>query len=361
MLRLQVYVLRRLFGSLALILLVVGTVFFLGQTVALLARTPDVGPSFVLSILPALLPVTLSFTLPLAFLVALTLTYGRMADDQEVLAARMAGFHPWVVAAPGIFAGVLLSLACLHLQGTLVPRALGIQKRIEQDILKRFVEIVERGARTSFVNRDFKLSWTGVEDGDLVDVRISKGGVSSAASQEIRAARGRLGTDVEGERLLFTLRDVVIVTGDGTSWTPVRVREELTYAVSAEDLFDIRAGDPNPKALTYAELLFRREVWPPGREVRWRVDAELFGRAALALAPFAFALCGVPLALLVGRGSRAAAALIGFGIAMAFYLLKEFGASLASRGSVPAAPAILASDALLAAVGVWLLRRVARS
>ena len=98
------------------------------------------------------------------------------------------------------------------------------------------------------------------------------------------------------------------------------------------------------------------------RESAFRRDLEreMYGRLSLALSPLAFALCGIPLALRAGKGSRAAAAVLAFGVAVAFFILWQAGSSLAAGGSLPPAPAMLAGDAVLGIAGAFLLRSVVR-
>ncbi|MCK6482018.1 MAG: YjgP/YjgQ family permease [Planctomycetaceae bacterium] len=338
--------------------LVVSTILFVGQTYQFLGRMPDVGLGFIAAVLPMFLPVTLALTLPLAFLVTAVLTYGRLADDNEVLAMRMAGIHPWAVAAPGVFAGAVLSFFCLDLQGHLAPAAVAGQDALRGDAYAQFLELVERGARNSFTHRDFRISWDGVERGELLGLRISRGGLEGGEAQEIHARRAVLQRDASGRILVFTLKEFLLVTSDGTRRASSR-GASTTIAIPAEELLAVRGSAAKPRALTYEELLFRRARLPEGSE-RWReMDLEIFGRISVALAPLCFALCGIPLALLVGKGSRAAAAVLAFGVAVAFYVAWQAGNGLAKSGALPAAPAMLAADVLLAAAGVVLLRKAA--
>lgn len=354
MLRLQFYVLRRLAVTLLLVVAVVSTVLFVGQTVRFLDRMPDVGPAFLLSVLPLFLPVTLALTLPMAFLVALVLTYGRMADDNEVIAMRMAGIHPWSIAAPGVFAGVAVAFACLHLQGNLAPRAIAAQDGIRTDAFRQFLEVVERAERNSFTTRDFKISWEGIEGGELRELHISRG--SGPGAQEIHAARGTLRRGEEGGVLVFTLRDFVMI-GSGEGAAPPTRGTGITFVIEAADLLGLQGGIAKPRALPRSELLFRMFRLPPGSPARMEVEKELWSRASVGLSPLAFALCGIPLALLVGKGSRAAAAVLAFGVALAYFVLWQVGNGLATAGTLPPAPAMLAGPAILGAAGIVLFRR----
>jgi lipopolysaccharide export system permease protein len=359
LLRLQFYVLRRLAATLALVVLVVSSVLFTGQIVQLLDRMPDVGLGFIVAVLPMFLPVTLALTLPFAFLVSAVLTYGRLADDNEVLAARMAGIHPWAVAAPGILAGAVLSFFCLELHGRLAPAAVAGQDSLRGDVFARFLEIAERGERNGFAHRDFKISWTGVQDGELRDLHISRGGLTTPETQEIHAARGILRRDPSGALLVFTLKDFLLVSGEPGRRVATR-GETWVFAVPAAELLAVQGRAAKPRALTHEDLLFRIFRVPPESVVHRDLQKELFGRLSLALSPLVFALCGIPLALLVGRGSRAAAAVLAFGVGVAYFVLWQAGSSLAAGGSLPPAPAMLAGDAVLGVAGALLLRAAVR-
>ncbi len=358
MLRLQLYILKRLAASFTLVVLVVSTILFVGQTVRFLERMPDVGLGFLVVVLPLFLPVTLALTLPLAFLVSVVLTYGRLADDNEVLAMRMAGIHPWAVAAPGVFAGVVVSFFCLDLQGNLAPSAIAGQDGIRGDAFRRLLEIVERGERNGFMARDFKISWGGVADGELSDLHISRGSGASG-TQEIHAARGVLRRDAGGQILVFSLRDFVMVAEEPGRRTTV-TGAATTYAVPASVLLSVQGGTAKSRALTYAQLLFRIFRMEPGGERRLEMEREVYGRVSIALAPLGFALCGIPLALLVGKGSRAAAAVLAFGVALVHFVLWQTGNSLATGGAAPPGPAMLAGNVVLLAAGAALLRVVVR-
>jgi lipopolysaccharide export LptBFGC system permease protein LptF len=338
---------------------VVSTVLFVGQTIQFLRRMPEVGLGFVVSVLPLFLPVTLALTLPFAFLVAAVLVYGRLADDNEVIAMRMAGIHPWAVVAPGVFAGAVLSFFCLDLQQNLAPAAVNAQDEVRGDIRRLFLEVVERAERNSFTMRGLKMSWERVEGGELVGLHISRSGDAPGSFQEIHAARGLLRKDPAGGTLVFDLRDCLVVDVREDGVLPSR-GALLVFTVPADQFLGRQGGTAKARALDYEGLLFRIFRLPPGAGVRRDMERALFGRISIALTPLVFALCGIPLALLVGKGSRAAAAILAFGVALAFFVLWQLGSSLSASGTLPAGPALLAGNGVLALGGAFLLRAVVR-
>jgi len=72
-------------------------------------KAPELGLLAMVKALPFILPEAFPITVPLSFLVACLLTYGRFADDNEFTAFRMGGLHPWHAIAPAVALGGLLS------------------------------------------------------------------------------------------------------------------------------------------------------------------------------------------------------------------------------------------------------------
>ena len=340
--------------------LVVSTILFIAQTVRFLDRMPDVGLGFIVSVLPMFLPVTLALTLPFAFLVAAVLTYGRLADDNEVIAMRMAGIHPWSIAAPGVFAGAVLSFFCLDLQGNLAPAAIAGQDTLRGDVHGRFLEIIERAERNSFTATSFKISWAGVADGELAGLHISRAGSAPDDFMEVHAERGALQKDPTGGVLVFHLKDYVWIRGEAGRRPWSTRGSGISFSIPASELLGIQGATTKARALPWKDILFRMFRMPPGSEVRGDFLREALGRVAIALAPLCFALCGIPLALLVGKGSRAAAAVLAFGVALAFFVLWQLGQNIAAGGSVPAEIAMFTANGVLAAAGAVLFAVVVR-
>ena len=100
--RLQRYILAELLAAFALIALIITGVLFAAMMLRFLHQLPDLGLLSVLQAAPYIAPAAFPITLPLSFLVACLLTYGRFSDDNEFLALQMGGIHPWHAAAPAM-------------------------------------------------------------------------------------------------------------------------------------------------------------------------------------------------------------------------------------------------------------------
>lgn len=80
-----------------------------------------VGPKQVLHLMGYFLPITLTFVLPIAALFATSLTYGRLASDNEIDACRASGINLLTLVYPGLALAVMVAIANLLLSFHVMP------------------------------------------------------------------------------------------------------------------------------------------------------------------------------------------------------------------------------------------------
>src|SRR5437016_12055083 len=78
-------------------------------------------PVQILGVIPLLIPSTLPYTLPTTTLFATCVVYGRLAADNEILALRASGINMIKVVWPGVFLGMITSIATLGLYYHVIP------------------------------------------------------------------------------------------------------------------------------------------------------------------------------------------------------------------------------------------------
>lgn len=116
---LQRYVLKDVLRTFFLALAVFTGVVLLGLIYEFVRAELSLGQMLVL--LPYGLPFTLPFTLPIAALLATSLTFGRLSVDNEITAIRTSGVPIYVIIAPMLVFGVLVSVCSLLLQDRVIP------------------------------------------------------------------------------------------------------------------------------------------------------------------------------------------------------------------------------------------------
>ena len=86
----QRYVLGALLSSFLMAMVALTTIFVLFIVMAEATRQ-GLAPQEVLMLVPYLIPGSLPYTLPVAVLFAVTIVYGRIAGDNEIMALKAAG------------------------------------------------------------------------------------------------------------------------------------------------------------------------------------------------------------------------------------------------------------------------------
>ena len=99
--------------AITMILLLAGIVTEAGQH--------GLAPRQILAAIPLLIPSTLPYTIPATTLFAVCVVYGRLSQDNEILAIRAAGINVFEVIKPGLVLGVAMSLMTMLLYFQIIP------------------------------------------------------------------------------------------------------------------------------------------------------------------------------------------------------------------------------------------------
>jgi lipopolysaccharide export LptBFGC system permease protein LptF len=79
--------------------------------------------SKVLDFVLLVIPFSLTFTIPWAFLTSILLSFGRMSADNEVTALRMTGQSMWRICRPVFLMSLLLASSCYYVNTSMAPAA----------------------------------------------------------------------------------------------------------------------------------------------------------------------------------------------------------------------------------------------
>jgi lipopolysaccharide export LptBFGC system permease protein LptF len=367
-LRIQRYILGLLAKNFLLVLVAVTALAFLGAMGQTVGQYAEVSLSLLLKRFPYLLPVTLSKALPLAILVSTLITYGRLSADNEILAVKMGGIHPFHAISPALVLGLSVTLLALVINNSLAPDAARKAREVTTDDLRIFLDNLEEQRVTRFWSRNVTMSWHEVdEDGWLTGfffkLRTNEDGAILGEAERARVTR-----DPAMTRLTFEFRDATISEGSLENRTSAK-RLKLSYPV---DQF-FRGGKrgrrkSNIESAELRYLIHRDPVLcaalqsaAPTLEGVRKFNVEFWSRIGLSAACLVFVLVGAPLGILFRRGSLIGATLLALVLALlVYYPLMLLGDNLASEGLVPPALGLLLPGIPLSLLGVILLHRVVR-
>ncbi|MBI3725260.1 LptF/LptG family permease [bacterium] len=374
---LERYVLLELLRTFALTLIAITFVFVLGTVFRLMKD--ELTYLQILRVLPYAVAYTFPYLVPMAFLVALTLSYGRLVADREVLALESCGIPARALATPAIVLAVILSLASLLLQAEWLPYCHQKKSEIERAVLEEVLSLGEGGPWT----RVFK------QQGFDIYVRHHKGPLLEGVV---------LHMDVEGQPTTITAE-----RGNVRSVLDERERPELVLELANvsmtrfsrnPDTFEpdepIRGhfdsyvhrqpmgGGGRTKTNDYSTWQLRELVAKETDARRFAgacglvagaaiavddrlegVPAEMAMRAAVATAPLIFLAIGFPLTIALRDPNRLVPFVYGIAAVSAFY----FGPMLVGRtlseepGGWPLWCFLGDATSLVAAAGFALLAR----
>ncbi len=339
-----------------------GVAFFM-LCITFLKRTPGIGLGFLVDVFPLFFPMALQFTLPLAVLTGVVMTFSRMAQDGEVTALAAAGIPIGVFARPVLAWAAIIAVLGFGLTDLAAPFAAGKLRQARRDIIHQ----LQTAFRSGLCDLDFgrgRISFQSFHGSEFKDLCLEWHRADGAPILW-RAERGSISV-TDDDRVVIALENAQEVLGRKTKHGEVSIR--LGRAEVERSLGDI-VGDSTMRrkrtGLQASELAYvaRRGIArAPGTRLN-SLDAleELARRTALSAAVFFFALIGIPLGLLSARGGRVGALLFGIGpVLIVYFPLVLLAANVGRRGTLPAFPALWTGNVLLLVVGLALLRRAGR-
>jgi LPS export ABC transporter permease LptF/LPS export ABC transporter permease LptG len=322
--------------------------------------TKNVPFALVMPLLLYMLPAFLALTLPMATLVAVLLVCGRLAGDLEVAALKASGVSPLRLFRPFLAAGIVVTLLIAWLTLMVGPWSSGAFQR-------QLFRILQSRAATGIKERTFSATFNQfviyVDEVSPSQVRLKGLLVSDERNPEqsriIVAREGRLLSDEAARRITLRFLDGSISESD--------VGDRRRFRQTYFSLYDMSLPVDSP--LTAASKEEKPEKQLPLRQLISEADrlhregqiatpyyVELHKRFALPVAALVFTLVGFPLGIRSHRGGRAVALGFSFGIVVSYYILYTSMEGFALRGRLPAGIAVWIPNAILALVGVAMLR-----
>jgi len=321
-----------------------------------------VSPVTVGFLLLCLLPSIAAMTLPMATLLASLMAMGRLAQDRELMAMKSAGISLVRLAAPVAGVGAALSIMLLFFNGTVLPEANSMYKKI-------FFEIVKKRATVAFKERVFVREFDQYllyfnkkvgNEGDLRDLCILD--LSIRPARFITARRGRLVVDQEAMKVKLNLEDGVVDqpldrVGDQYSRIKFAAYElalDIKQAFGGGRLFVKGISEMN-----YGDLLRAMGDQAQPNSDRRSFEVEFNQRIALAFAPLFCVLIGIPLGALARRGGGVGIVL-SLGVIFVYYVMLTLSQGFAESGNLPAWLALWIPNAFMAVAGALAFLAAAR-
>jgi lipopolysaccharide export LptBFGC system permease protein LptF len=350
----QLYVLRQLLVSIAFS--VAGLAVIVLPTVAIQAvnKLGAISVGMVARYLPLVVAELVPYLLPMAFLLGVVATYGRLAAERELIAINMAGIHPFKLTLPALLVALPLSFGTDRLLGEISPELKYQQRSLLRDAdVSRFLAGMSGRNLLTFGKNVLKSESTegSVRKNAELDMELEDG-----KHIKILAAEARI--EVEGDYLVVRMKDMRFLTDKMSSFGA-----NPTYSWKLSEIFPPQKKDKsNSKYRTNSDLsdALQDETLAPALRDEYRYEIQR--RHALAATYLLFLLLGLPTGVVLRSSTQLGAFTGAVGYAFLYYVLAmRLGKVLAETGVIAPFVAAWATNALFLAVGlVFFVRAILR-
>jgi lipopolysaccharide export system permease protein len=360
------------------------------------ASQQGLSPAQVLAVIPLLVPSTLPYTIPATTLFATSVVYGRLANDNEVLAIKAAGINVMkVVVWPGVLLGIVMSTATMALYYRLIPYTHYLLRT-------QFLNEVEESCYT-LLKKDRCIKQPGlnycmwvrqVQGKRLLEALFKRRDPKTGHYDVIaRAREAELRYDATNKQLLVHMHHCQLLgeNGGGRGYL-----QEKTWPVPLGDSLAIPMA-PKPRAMSYPELFeylhkMQQEVEARAAEIAltvtrlqltqppldlprhlenlksaqrqyqqeiYSVQTELCLRPALSFGCLCFVLVGCPVGIWFSRSDYLSAFISCFlPIVFIYYPLVLCGTNLAKQGRFNPVLDLWTANGLMVIIAAELFRRL---
>lgn len=345
------------------LVLVLGNVF--KEALDLLINR-DVPLRYLVFFVLCVLPFSMTYTIPWAFLTALLLVFGRMSADHEFTALRACGTSLARVCLPVLGLALLLSLLALWINTTVAPRAeLAMRNSLADMARSNPTSLLVPGEVTNhFSGRKIYVEEKLGEE--LRNVTIVELNEKAQPLSVITARRGVVSTGTEGKKMVLSLAEAVAESRTRGLETDLRgirhgmAAREFVMSVPLDELVDSNLLWRPLRTYRMGELLgllgenLEEKEWPSRSSVR----TEISKRFSLAMASIAFAFVAMPLGIVAQRRETSAGFGISLAVAFGYFFFVALSHSMQNNAAYHPWLLLWVPNILFTGIGLWLLLRL---
>ncbi|MCB9897617.1 MAG: LptF/LptG family permease [Planctomycetes bacterium] len=333
-------------------------VLVLASSLQVLQQVQGLSALTFLKSVPIFAASALDLVLPVATLVAVVLTYGRAAADNEVDTLRASGVHPFHLLVPGLVFGALMMLALLWASDEGTPLAERAKRRLTTEEDKSALVAAQLGSGEPVsIDSETTLTIGSIDEhGNARGILIQIWDEHWNLVRMIRSATGRIYVDETRGELVVELHDFHTVIGEGRSSGSMTIRRPILSV----------AADLPMRTFTTAQLIGweKRNERDGRRRGQYRplvIATEIAMRLSGSASCLLFVLLGFPVALRFRRSDRVGAFLVAFLLALFVYFpTVKVARTLASSKALPPEIAAWTGQAALLLLGLALSWRIFR-
>ena len=348
------YIIKDFLNSLAFAFLSLTFIILLGNLIKItdMIVTKGISPITAFKIFLYYAPYFVKYTLPLAMLLAVLLTMGRLIADNEIIAIRTAGISLWKILSIFLIVGLIISLSLYILNNRISPKLQYKSRVLIKNIYTKNINaLIEPGVfLDNFEN--FVLYVGDVKGNKLKNVYIYQTGggqntVTYAKRGEFISEKGILKLKLEdgfrdninlkNKKELYRLNFAVFFMN-------MPIKKKASSKVSKKPC------NMTPYELRSQIKYFRQKGMMPVK-----LYIEKYSRLSFSFSALVFVVLGFGVSLMVKHREKSINLGLAFLGALLYYILYLLGTTLAKRMIMPPFFAMWLPDVIILGAGLYLI------
>ncbi|HKZ18107.1 MAG TPA: LPS export ABC transporter permease LptF [Geobacteraceae bacterium] len=314
--------------------------------------------SDILRLIVYMLPSFCVVTIPMSFLLALLLAFGRLSADSEITALKASRISLYGLLPPATFFAAILFAVSMFMTVYALPWGNSAFKAFLYDVIKARITLSLKekvfndnvpGVVLYMDKYDHKRNF--ISDVLIYDDRKANEPVT------IFARTGAIATDPQKREIRLSLKNGSIHENPAVS--DYRLIEFANYDMS----INLSNSSPGVKTdeqdMSFSDLLHNIRNSDTDMAAKKNLQMEFHKRLSLPFACFVFVVIGIPLGMQNQRAGKAAGFSIGIGVILFNYILFSIGKNLGQKGLLHPAVAMWVPNLVLLGVGLYLFKKTA--
>ncbi len=376
------------------------TAIFVLFMVAAQAREVGLSPKDIVELVPYIIPSTLPYTIPVSLLFAVSVVYGRLAGDNEIIAVKTAGVSVMSVLWPTFNLAIVLSVSLLYFSGTWIPESTRQARMVVfKDLEDMFYKWLKKDHEFNNPRWPFLIKVLDVKDKTMIEPTFKHRvkGQDNAFDMTIQAKTAKLHIDLKAKlvRVFFEDADVqhmghnpdVVLINNQTLEMPIPSDSQFNVDKRIQEYTnrDIQADLREQRRLIATERLKRsiecafQFAGGTADQVNWydvrdasvnygyylrkcdELETEWWLRLSMACGSLMFVILGAPVGIRFARRDFLSAFITCFlPIITIYYPLMLFGVNMSKEGMLPPYISLFIGNVILAILAGLILPPVVR-